>query len=153
MNFNNGYEYFNVFWRGKPMSVPFTLVWCDSWMFQGSRCKCVTGLLKLMLWVKSSQTGHWILIIVLKERSENVKNRTVAFHKDGLEPIRRFLTSWTWALLTGTRVKFPKWPQIHLQDDNSLLRKLKMKAMDWPNMSPDLSLNERLRGIHRRVFY
>ncbi len=59
---------------------------CDSLELQGLRCKWGAGVLHLVLSLLLSHTGHWKFNMAPhgKELSEDLKNRIVALHKDGV---------------------------------------------------------------------
>ncbi len=59
---------------------------CDSLVLQGLRCEWGAGVLKLVLSLSHSHTGHWKFNMAPhgKELSEDLKKRIVALHKDGV---------------------------------------------------------------------
>ncbi len=63
-----------------------TPVSCDSLVLQGLRCEWGAGVLKLVLSLSLSHTGHWKFNMAPhgKELSEDLKNRIIALHKDGV---------------------------------------------------------------------
>ncbi len=59
---------------------------CDSLVLQGLRCEWGAGVLKLVLSLSLSHTGHWKFNMAPhgKELSEDLKNWIIALHKDGV---------------------------------------------------------------------
>ncbi len=59
---------------------------CDSLVLQGLRCEWGAGVLNLVLLLSLCHTGHWNFNMAPhgKELSEDLKNRIVALHKDGV---------------------------------------------------------------------
>lgn len=76
----------------------------------------VTGkLLNLVLWVELFQTGHWIFIYILEE------------------------VCWNWDEWQFSNMN------THLRGNGCLLRKLKIKLMDWQSMPTDSNPNRHLK--------
>ncbi len=69
-----------------PISHFLAPVSCDSLVLQGLRCEWGAGVLNLVLSLSLSHTDHWNFNMAPhgKELSEDLKNRIVALHKDGV---------------------------------------------------------------------
>ncbi len=69
-----------------PISHFLSPVSCDSLVLQGLGCEWGAGVLKLVLSLSLSHTGHWKFNMAPhgKELSEDLKKIIVALHKDGV---------------------------------------------------------------------
>ncbi len=69
-----------------PISHFLSPVSCDSFVLQGLRCEWWAGEFNLVLSLSFSHTGHWKFNMAPhgKQLSEDLKQRIVALHKDGV---------------------------------------------------------------------